>query len=31
MYIENGRSQFEMAISIQKTASEIRDDVKVSV
>ena len=26
-----GRSQFEMAISIQQTASEIRDDTKVSI
>ena len=31
MYIQFGRSQFEMAISIQQTASEIRDDIKVSI
>ena len=31
MYIQIGRSQFEMAISIQQTASEIRDDTKVSI
>ena len=26
-----GHSQFEMAVSIQQTASEIRDDIKVSI
>ena len=31
MYIQIDLSQFEMAISIQQTASEIRDDTKVSV
>ena len=31
MYIPIDRSQFEMAISIQQTASEIRDDTKVSL
>jgi hypothetical protein len=30
MYIQIGCSQFEMAISIQQTASEIREDTKVS-
>jgi hypothetical protein len=29
MYIQICRSQFEMAVSIQQTASEIRDDTKV--
>ena len=28
-YIQIGRFQFEMAISIQQTASKIRDDTKV--
>ena len=31
MYIQVGCSQLEMAISIQQTASEIRDDTKVSI
>ena len=31
MYIQIDFPQFEMAISIQQTASEIRDDTKVSV
>ena len=31
MYIPIDRSQFEMAISIQQTASDIRDDTKVTV
>ena len=31
MYIQIGRYQLEMAISIQQTASEIRDDTKVSI
>ena len=31
IYIQIGHSQFEMAISIQQTASEIRDDTKVNV
>ena len=30
MYIHIGCSQFEMAVSIQQTASEIRDDIKAS-
>ena len=29
MYTQIDRTQFEMAISIQQTASEIRDDSKV--
>ena len=31
MHIQVGCSQLEMAISIQQTASEIRDDTKVSI
>ena len=31
MYVQISCSQFEMAISIQQTASEIRDDTKVSI
>jgi hypothetical protein len=31
MYIQIVHSQFEMAISIQQTASEIRDDTKVNI
>ena len=31
MYIQVGCFQLEMAISIQQTASEIRDDTKVSI
>ena len=31
VYVLIGRSQMEMEISIQKTASQIQDDIKVSI